>query len=475
MIDSGVRDGSANAIAEGDEVVEVVLAWRDATSATVLAVHQVRAGESAALGELGELLVPREVLGKRRFVVATHAGDLATAFVPAGATLRVAGESTEAREVDLVLGRVVEIAIGPFDVRLARVRPEARPALAPLQSLGKSGAGYVAGSAVVHAAVFVAIALYASTSAATEELEDDSDRVALIQHLLDASAMREPEATPAGADVASGADSGGAPAARGLEGASGSPDSVRHDARRANRGTAPPDPLMRAAQQVLDDAAYLGTMGGAAPRFTGAPSPWERSLPGSDPTDASGILFADRIGDAAGSGGLGVFGPEKGGGGTADILGIHGIGGLRDGLGNSHGSCDGPASCAGGSEGYGVGRSPHGAGHVSHFKGPRYAEPVVNGGHLPAEVIQRIVRQNDGRYRLCYELGLRGNPMLSGRVTVKFVIDRSGGVSTVADGGSDIPDADVRSCVVRAFANLSFPAPENGSLFVTYPIVFSPE
>jgi hypothetical protein len=65
--------------------------------------------------------------------------------------------------------------------------------------------------------------------------------------------------------------------------------------------------------------------------------------------------------------------------------------------------------------------------------------------------------------------------MLSGRVTVKFVIDRSGGVSTVADGGSDIPDADVRSCVVRAFANLSFPAPENGSLFVTYPIVFSPE
>mgnify|MGYP006314362019 FL=1 len=57
-------------------------------------------------------------------------------------------------------------------------------------------------------------------------------------------------------------------------------------------------------------------------------------------------------------------------------------------------------------------------------------------GRLPPEVIQRIVRQNFGRFRLCYENGLRNNPTLSGRVSVKFVIDRSGAVSTAQDGGS---------------------------------------
>ena len=95
-------------------------------------------------------------------------------------------------------------------------------------------------------------------------------------------------------------------------------------------------------------------------------------------------------------------------------------------------------------------------------------------GRLPAEVIQRIVRQNFGRFRMCYEDGLRGNPSLQGRVGVKFAIDRSGGVAMASDGGSDLPDQGVVKCVVRGFENLSFPAPEGGIVTVVYPIVFSP-
>jgi hypothetical protein len=55
------------------------------------------------------------------------------------------------------------------------------------------------------------------------------------------------------------------------------------------------------------------------------------------------------------------------------------------------------------------------------------------------------------------------------------VIDRTGAVAVAADGGSDIPDEGVRRCVVSSFLSLSFPAPENGSVTVVYPIVFSPE
>jgi Ca-activated chloride channel family protein len=95
-------------------------------------------------------------------------------------------------------------------------------------------------------------------------------------------------------------------------------------------------------------------------------------------------------------------------------------------------------------------------------------------GRLPPEVIQRIVRQQFGRFRLCYESGLRNNPDLTGRVSVRFVIGTDGNVLNTANGGSDLPDANVVSCVVRAFSGLAFPTPEGGVVTVTYPIQFSP-
>lgn len=94
-------------------------------------------------------------------------------------------------------------------------------------------------------------------------------------------------------------------------------------------------------------------------------------------------------------------------------------------------------------------------------------------GRLPPEVIQRIVRQNFGRMRLCYETGLTRNPSLEGRMAVKFVISRSGEVTTAASEDHSFGDAAVTSCVERAFASLSFPQPEGGIVTVVYPLVFS--
>jgi hypothetical protein len=95
-------------------------------------------------------------------------------------------------------------------------------------------------------------------------------------------------------------------------------------------------------------------------------------------------------------------------------------------------------------------------------------------GRLPPEVIQRIVRQNFGRFRLCYENGLRNNPNLQGRVGVRFVIGRDGATSNVSNGGSDMPDSGVVSCIVRTFSGLTFPQPEGGIVTVVFPIMFSP-
>jgi hypothetical protein len=85
-------------------------------------------------------------------------------------------------------------------------------------------------------------------------------------------------------------------------------------------------------------------------------------------------------------------------------------------------------------------------------------------GRIPPEVIQRTVRQNFGRFRQCYELGLRAQSHLAGRVTARFVIGRDGAVSNVSVAGSDLPDAQVSSCVASSFYGLSFPPARGGSL-----------
>lgn len=95
-------------------------------------------------------------------------------------------------------------------------------------------------------------------------------------------------------------------------------------------------------------------------------------------------------------------------------------------------------------------------------------------GRLPPEVVGRILRQNHGRLRMCYEAGLRTNPTLQGRVTIRFVIGRDGSVSAVSNGGSDLPDAGVVTCSVRALYGLSFPQPDGGIVTVSYPVIFRP-
>src|SRR5262249_54034629 len=124
-------------------------------------------------------------------------------------------------------------------------------------------------------------------------------------------------------------------------------------------------------------------------------------------------------------------------------------------------------------------RMGFGRGHWGRWARHHPRPPVLRVGEvicnrLPPESIQRSVRLNFGRFRACYEEGLRRNPNLAGRVVVRFVIGRDGSVSNVADGGSDLPDRQVVSCVLRAFYGLSFPQPEGGVVTVTYPIVFSP-
>jgi hypothetical protein len=100
---------------------------------------------------------------------------------------------------------------------------------------------------------------------------------------------------------------------------------------------------------------------------------------------------------------------------------------------------------------------------------------VAAGFQLEPEAIQRVVRQNFGRFKVCYDARLRVYPQLEGRVAVKFAIDRTGTVVMAADRGSDLPDAEVVSCIVRGFANLTFPPSADGYATVVYALVLHPD
>jgi len=100
----------------------------------------------------------------------------------------------------------------------------------------------------------------------------------------------------------------------------------------------------------------------------------------------------------------------------------------------------------------------------------RHVDTVVTGG-LPKEVVQRIVRQNYGRFRLCYENAVRTNlKAKDGKVVTKFIIARDGSVATVSDGGgTEVDDQGALQCMRKGFASLSFPNPEtNAPVTVVY-------
>jgi Ca-activated chloride channel family protein len=96
-------------------------------------------------------------------------------------------------------------------------------------------------------------------------------------------------------------------------------------------------------------------------------------------------------------------------------------------------------------------------------------------GRLAPEVIQRVIRDSYKQLRACYEKGLAKNPTLTGRVQVRFTIQRDGTVSKVTEENSTLPDPDVIHCILPEYEKLKFPKPDGGAVTVVYPIMFSPE
>jgi hypothetical protein len=340
------------------------------------------------------------------------------------------------------------------------------------------------------AAHFAVLGLSMQAALAFDPEEREADHTEVARALL-ASAEREDVArdvvvaTGEGEGNAQGSTksaragdgrAGGGAKAAGAEGKLGDRDTASS---RSDRYAVPapakrdPSPAL-AREEALNDAAQFGMIGLLAqgPSVPVA-ADWTADLEahGVDAFAARGGMWAREMGAARGASGLGLSGIGEGGGGIGEGIGLGAIGTLGH-LGGPEGfGTGGDGKRVGGGRGH-WGGTLHG-GHRSWSTTCRCGGGTSVSGRLPPEAVQRVVRQNFGRFRLCYEGALMSNPTLAGRVTVRFVIGRDGAVSSVENGGSDLADAGAVSCVVRAFYGLSFPQPEGGIVTVTYPISFS--
>ncbi len=387
---------------------------------------------------------------------------------PSGATVLIDGWPRTESTIELRNGQVAEVSVGKFSLRFGVVAAAKKLGAGKVDTHGLRG---VIASAVVHAMAIAAVAAYMPALGASDTDSIDADRLAIMQHMLDASAQREMEQQP---QDTSGAAQGGSagdplkgPQAKGPSGSAGTTTATTQG-RRAIQGDAKPEDATAAREQMRDavkNSEFLGMISMLAPSDPNAPTtPWGTIQNGSDNQSAMGSLFGPTIADSLGNGGLGLFGNDEGGGGHANNIGLDGFHGLS-----------GPGTCPPGTkcDGIGQSRGPMEKGHPKATFTMRTPIARVN-GRLDPIVIQRVIQLNSGRFRSCYASGLRTNPELAGTVRVKFIIDRNGGVSTAVDGGSAIPDASVTSCVVRTFSSLSFPAPDGGIVTVDYGFAFSP-
>ncbi len=472
------------------DVAEVVLSWGHGTESegrNVLGATQIEKGESVTAGEAAgcTLFLPAEALGAASAELVTFDGGRARILRPSAAVLTVDGVAVDDELAEIGRGEVALLTLGAFTVRVT-VSAAARPIAGSITaSMRESALGGVGASAFLHASLFAAFALFMPALGANDAEAMERDQIVLMQHYLNASAESErdrveADAAQGGSDAQDVNTASGGQRASGGEGVMGKPNTTTNGRWSAKGDAKPSDVTLSRAQEmaIAEGFGMIGVLAASANVDPRAPTvPWGSVLNGSDADSHTGNFWSASIDDAMGFGGLGMSGNEQGGGGKGEGYGINDIGGLGRSLDGRSGPGGGPNGGPGGFGGCKPGQvcGRNGLrGHNPTDIRMRMPPTIETNGRLMGEVIQRIVRQNQGRFRACYEGALSRNPSLEGRVAVRFVIDRTGAVSTAVDSGSDLPDEQVKACVVRSFYNLSFPQPSGGSVTVSYPIYFSP-
>lgn len=330
---------------------------------------------------------------------------------------------------------------------------------------------YTGLSAVAHVSLLSMIAFFLPPLGLSDAEAMEKDQLYLMQQYLTASAEREQDAKEEANtqdDDGKSSEEGVGVRAAGSEGSMGNPLSKQSNKSYSIAGPSDNKDIHIAREAMRNAASSFGIIGILNEGSQGGGevvSPWgDVDSLGKNPANFNGNLWGGDFGESYGSGGLGLSSVGEGGGNTIGngLIGLGSIGTIGGGFGNS---------------GFGSSHGKLNGTHKPTSPKVRIGTTTIN-GRIDPTILQRIIRQNFGRFRFCYEGALKGNPSLSGRISVRFIIDARGGVSSVSSsGGTDLPDPNVVRCVTSAFYSLSFPESVDGKGIITvvYPIVFSPQ
>lgn len=93
-------------------------------------------------------------------------------------------------------------------------------------------------------------------------------------------------------------------------------------------------------------------------------------------------------------------------------------------------------------------------------------------GSLDLAAVDNVIESGYPLFARCYRDGVQRNSNLDGAVRFRLVVDETGQVTRVEDGGSDLTDRQVIDCVAEGFYALRFPEPSRGNAHLLYRIHF---
>jgi TonB family protein len=188
---------------------------------------------------------------------------------------------------------------------------------------------------------------------------------------------------------------------------------------------------------------------------------------------------------------LGALGPGTGRGAVADVFGTGGgIGDVATALsgaggvavandpgagGGRKGGGQGEAASIGDLATSGGGKVGYGAKSEVRVSGSVAAEEAeVDSADIDQGKLAAFVKARMGLIKACYENALKRNPKLKGKVSVRFTILETGGLSDITAAQNSLGSPEVAACILNTMRSWRTQFRPSGPVTVEYPFVFQP-
>lgn len=363
---------------------------------------------------------------------------------------RPSAATADAVELPIPADARIRARVGRTTFVVSAIAPPRQHPASLLARIDRRTLAYVAGSLAVHVVLLGALDLIPPD----EALINPGDNALEDLRLVTNNTSQEDPLPDRRPDSGSGESSGGSVGMALPSGKAGSPKLNQDGQRLVARTTNEPSQLSH--DDEIADARRGGILGA-----------WrlQHGFQSATAIDYTSMLDATSIDGApegGGSGGNGSFGG-----------GIRGLGPGAGGIENGTVGCcaryatigHGPSA----GENYGI-RTSGGPGIPRHRSAvPQLRAPTISGANYDKSIVRRYIRQHLNEITYCYDKQLLAKPGLGGEITLRFFIAPTGAVQGASGTGFD---AEVARCLSDVIANITFPAPGEGGVQVSYPFQF---